>query len=136
MKNKILKYFLFISTLYSCGVTNKSYEKKEYKKAKLIATYSGIANEFQDGYLVLKENGYFKFYQKFWLIFTLKQSESIGRYSQKNDTLILNWLDKDPKQIKYYLSKKCIIDSTTKNLWFINELTNQRLWRLNLIQQK
>lgn len=136
MKNKILKYFLFISTLYSCGVTNKSYEKKEYKKAKLIATYSGIANEFQDGYLVLKENGYFKFYQKFWLIVTLKQSESIGRYSQKNDTLILNWLDKDPKQIKYYLSKKCIIDSTTKNLWFINELTNQRLWRLNLIQQK
>jgi len=60
----------------------------------------------------------------------------VGRYSQKNDTLYLNWLDTDPKQIKYYLSKKCVFDSTTKSLWFIDELSNQRLWGLGLTFRK
>jgi hypothetical protein len=132
MKNTLLKYLLFILTLSSCATTNKIFDKKEYKKSRILATYTGMTNELQDGYLVLKENGYFKFYQKLWLIVSIKQGESVGRYSQNGDTLYLNWLDTEPKQMKYYLSKKCTIDSTTKNLWFIDELTNQRLWGLNL----
>jgi len=132
MKNNLLKYLLIILTLASCATTNNFFDKKEFRKSKTLTTYTGMANELQDGYLVLKENGYFKFYQKLWLIVSIKQGESIGRYSQKNDTLYLNWLDTDPKQIKYYLSKKCVIDSTTKSLWFIDELTNQRLWGMGL----
>lgn len=123
---------LFVLTLSSCAAANRTFDKKEYRKSKTLATYTGMANELQDGYLVLKENGYFKFYQKLWLIVSIKQGESAGRYSQTNDTLYLNWLDTDPKQIKYYLSKKCVIDSTTKSIWFIDELTNQRLWGLGL----
>lgn len=130
MKNTFLKYFFFAFTLSSCATTNGTFDKREYRKSKTLATYTGMANELQDGYLVLKENGYFKFYQKLWLVVSIKQGESVGRYSQKNDTLYLNWLDTDPKQIKYYLSKKCVIDSTTKSLWFIDELSNQRLWGL------
>ena len=136
MKNIFLKYFLFTLTLSSCATTNGIFDKKKYRKSKVLATYTGMANELQDGYLVLKENGYFKFYQKLWLIVSIKQGESVGRYSQNNDTLYLNWLDTDPKQIKYYLSKKCVIDSTTKSLWFIDELTNQRLWGLGLTLNK
>jgi hypothetical protein len=136
MKITIVKYFLFVLTLSSCSTANKTFDKREYRKSKTLATYSGMANEFQDGYLVLKENGYFKFYQKLWLIVSIKQGESVGRYSQKNDTLYLNWLDTDPKQIKYYLSKKCVIDSTTKSLWFIDELSNQRLWGMGLTLNK
>jgi hypothetical protein len=136
MKNVFLKYFIFSLALSSCATTKEGFKKKEYKNSKKLATYTGMANELQDGYLVLKENGYFKFYQRLWLIFNIKQGESVGRYSQNNDTITLNWLDTDPKQIKYYLSKKCVIDSTTKSLWFIDELTNQRLWGLGLTQNK
>ena len=81
---------------------------------------------------MLKENGYFKFYQKLWLIVSIKQGESVGRYALQGDTLYLNWLNTDPKQIKYYLSKKAVIDSTSKSLWFIDERTNERLWGLGL----
>lgn len=136
MKITILKYCFFIFILSSCATSNKPFEKGDYKKSKVLATYTGMANELQDGYLVLKENGYFKFYQKLWLIISIKQCESVGRYSQKNDTLYLNWLDTDPKQFKYYLSKKCIIDSTTKSLWFIDEVSNQRLWGMSLALNK
>ena len=136
MKNSLLKYFIFVLTLSSCSTTNKTFDKKEYWKSKALSTYTGMANELQDGYLVLKENGYFKFYQKLWLVVSIKQGESVGRYSQKNDTLLLNWLNTDPKQIKYYLSKKCVIDSTTKSLWFIDEVTNQRLWGMGLTSKK
>ncbi|MBL0358322.1 MAG: hypothetical protein IPP72_16280 [Chitinophagaceae bacterium] len=129
-KKQLIKYFLFASTLCSCAAVNKTFDKREFRKSKVIATYTGMANELQDGYLVLKENGYFKFYQKLWLIVTIKQGENFGRYSQSNDTLYLNWLDINPKEIKYYLSSKCVIDPTTKNLWFIDEITNQRLWGL------
>jgi len=136
MNKNILKYLLLVLTFSSCGTSNKTFDYKEYRKSKVLATYTGMGNELQDGYLVLKENGYFKFYQKLWLIVSIKQGESVGRYSQMKDTLYLNWLDTDPKQIKYYLSNKCIIDSTTKSLWFIDELSNQRLWGLSLAIKK
>ena len=130
MKKLTLKYFLLALILSSCAATNENFDKRRYRKSKVLATYTGMANELQDGYLLLKENGYFKFYQKLWVIVSIKQGENIGRYSQSNDTLYLNWLDTDPKEIKYYLSSKCVIDSTTKTLWFIDEVTNERLWGL------
>lgn len=136
MKNTILKYFLFVLTFSSCTTTNRAFNKMEYRRAKALATYAGMANELQDGYLVLKENGYFKFYQKLWLIVSIKQGEFVGRYSQKNDTIYLDWLNTDPKQIKYYLSRKCVINPTTKSLWFIDEVTNQKLWGLGLTSNK
>jgi hypothetical protein len=126
-----IKYLFFAILLSSCAANHFKFEKRAYRNSKTLVTYTGMANEFEDGYLVLKENGYFKFYQKLWLvIIRIKDGESVGRYTQKNDTLYLHWLDKDPKQIAYYLSKKCVIDSTTKKLWFIDELSNQRLWSL------
>jgi hypothetical protein len=132
MRITLVKYFLFILTLSSCATANKNFEKKRYRKSKTLATYSGGANELQDGYLVLKENGYFNFYQKLWLIVSIRQTGYVGRYAQLGDTLYLNWLNTDPKQIKYYLSKKAVIDSTSGSLWFIDERTNERLWGLGL----
>ena len=136
MKINILIYFCLVIIFYSCANANKTIDKRKFKKSKSVSVYTGMANEFEDGYLVLKENGYFKFYQKFWFIVSIKQGESIGQYSQSNDTLYLNWLDKDPKQIKHYLSKKCIIDSSTKSLWFIDEQNGHRLWEMRQSSKK
>jgi len=128
MKKSLVKYLLFVLMCTACATSNTNINKREFRKSKSLVTYSGMANEFQDGYLILLENGYFKFYQKFWLIVSIKQGEYLGRYSQVNDTIHLNWLDTDPKEIKYYLSNKCIIDTGTNHLWFVDELTNKKLW--------
>ena len=112
------------------------FNKKEYRRSKPIATYVGMGNDLQDGYLVLKENGYFKFYQKLWLGITLKQDEYAGRYSQSGDTLYLDWLQTDPKKIKNYLSRKCIITPSKKRVWFVDETTNKLLWSLSLASKK
>ena len=96
--------------LGACATTNSSINKKEYKRSKSIAIYSGMTNELEDGYLVLKENGYFKFYEKWWLGISIKENEYIGHYSQKNDTLFLDWLNIDPKQIKNY----CLVNVLSK----------------------
>ena len=132
MKKSLVKYLLFVLMCTACATSNTNINKREFRKSKSLVTYSGMANEFQDGYLILLENGYFKFYQKFWLIVSIKQGEYLGRYSQVNDTIHLNWLDTDPKEIKYYLSNKCIIDTGTNYLWFVDEVTNKKLWGLGL----
>ncbi|MGC4099861.1 hypothetical protein [Ferruginibacter sp.] len=136
MSSRFLKYFALLLFLSSCGVSNKDFDKKRYRRSKTLAVYSGMANEFQDGYMVLKEHNYFKFYQTFWLIVTIKQGGYTGRYDIKNDTLYLNWGKTDPKQIKYYLSNKCLVDSSTKSLWFIDEISNSKLWGLGLNPRK
>jgi hypothetical protein len=136
MTKHFLRPFILVLALSACATTNKTFDKKEYRNSKVLASYTGMANELEDGYLILKENGYFESYQKLWLIVSIKQGGSVGRYSQTNDTLYLNWLDTDPKKIKYYLSKKCVIDPTTKSLWFIDEVTNEKLWGLGLISNK
>ena len=131
MNNNIYKLLVVFIILQSCGVSNKLFDKKQYRKSEMITTYSGMANEFQDGYLVLKENNYFQFYQKTWIIINLKQGDYVGRYYQSNDTVYLNWLGTNPKKIKYYMSNKCIVDSATKSLWFVDEVTGEKLWGLN-----
>ncbi len=35
-----------------------------------------MTNELEDGYLILKENGYFKFYQKLWMIINIKEVDN------------------------------------------------------------
>jgi hypothetical protein len=124
MKITFLIYCLSVLILSSCHTNNRLYNKKEYKRSKILATYTGMANELQDGVLVLKENGYFRFYEKFWFTVSIKQDASVGRYTQKNDTLYLDWLGADSLKKRYYLSKKCFIDSSTRNLWFIDDSKN------------
>jgi hypothetical protein len=122
--------------LQSCASSNSKFNNNEFKKLKTLAGYSGMENEFQDAYLVLKENGNFKFYQKYWVIFSFKQAPYIGTYLRKNDALYLNWIDTDPKYIKYYLSNKCVVDPTKESLLFVDETTNQPLWSMSLTRKK
>jgi len=136
MRSLILKYFLMLLVLESCVTSNSKFSNKEFKKSKTLASYSGMENEFQDAYLVLKEDGYFKFYQKIWLIFNIKQTPYYGTYLRKNDTLYMNWIDSDPKKIRYYLSNKCVVDSTKESLMFVDETTNQPLWGMRLSPKK
>ena len=136
MRSLSPKYLILLLMLGSCATTNSSFNKREYRKSKSIATYSGMMNELEDGYLILKENGYFKFYQKLWMIINIKEGDYFGRYSQKNDTLFLDWLNVDPKQIKYYLSSRCIINASEKEVCFVDEITYKKLWGLSLASNR
>ena len=136
MKRIYVKHFLLLLLVASCATTHKSINKKEFRRSKTLVTYSGMGDDLQDGYLVLKENNYFVFYQRIWLVGNIKHGEYVGRYDQQNDTLYLNWLGTDPKQIKYYLSAKCIIDAGTKQLWFIGDSSDEKLWRLRRVTRQ
>jgi hypothetical protein len=136
MRDLSPKYLILLLMLGSCATTSTSFNKKEYRRSKPIATYSGMTNELEDGCLILKENGYFEFDQKLWTIINIKEAGYIGRYSRKNDTLFLDWLNVDPKQIKYYLSGKCIINASEKEAWFVDEITNEKLWGLSMASNR
>jgi hypothetical protein len=131
MIKNFLLYCFFLLLLISCTAGNKTFNKKEYRHSKTLVTYSAMANELEDGYLLLKENGYFTYYQRIWIIGNLKEGAYVGRYAQKSDTVYLNWLKADPRQIKSYLSNKAVMDSSGKRFHFVDERTDEVLWRLN-----
>ena len=64
-----------------------------------LQTYRGGQNELEDGYIIFKENNYFKYYEEVWLIISVKQREFIGRYSKFNDTVY--WIGSVLTQRKY-----------------------------------
>jgi len=132
MRKSAGTYILIAVMLCSCAAAgNSSFSKKEYKRSKPLVTYSGMTNELQDGYLVLKQNNYFEFYQKIWLGITIRQAKYVGRYTQSKDTIYLDWMENNPKTIKNYLSSKCVTDSGKNSLWFIDEVTNEKLWGIS-----
>lgn len=136
MKIKFSTYLILLLMLGSCGTASHSFSKKKYRRSATITTYSRMVNELETENLVLKENGYFEFYQIFWMVFTIKEADYIGRYSQKNDTLFLDWLHVNPKQVKYYLSGKCIINTSEKEVWFVDDATNERLRGLSVASRR
>jgi hypothetical protein len=124
---------LFISVVLSaCNSSKGGYSKREFRKAKTLATYSRMANELQDDNLTLKENGYFEFHQTIWLIATIKQVRHVGTYRQLNDTILLDWLGTDPRAVRPFLSGKGILDSAANTIWFIDETTNNKSESLEL----
>ncbi|GAB4093793.1 hypothetical protein GCM10028786_27200 [Flaviaesturariibacter terrae] len=104
-------------------------DRRAYRKSKVLATYSGMVSEFEDGYLQLRENGYFTYYEKIWLVLTLKKGTYAGRYSQRGDTLRLDWLGTAPGRVHYFISDRCVADPATGNLWFVDS-SSKRLWEL------
>ncbi len=129
MRNPILIVLLFM--LAACASS-----KPSFRRSKPIATYYGMEDMLGDGYLTLKENGYFRYYEKRWVVFMVKMNEYHGRYSRKDDTIILDWLDADPKKIKYFLSKKCVVKDSSRKIWFVDETNGRFLWGLSLVGRK
>jgi hypothetical protein len=134
MKNLFCTCALLLLMLISCSTAGKIINTKDYRKSKTLWVYKSMENELEDGYLLLKENHYFKFYETAGLGVNIKQSVYTGLYRQSNDTLWLNWLQVNPEQIKPFLSRKCLLDSSGQNVWFVDEVTNQKLWELRLFQ--
>lgn len=134
MNSKHIYFILLLTlvTLLACTSEKHLISGKEYRKSKPIVTYCGMANELQDGCLVLKENGYFSFRQKLWLIITINLHSYKGKYTQEGDTVYLKWNKFNPKTIWPFLSNKCFIDSVNKSIWFIEEGTNEKLWGAGL----
>jgi hypothetical protein len=131
MKRSFYKLLFFLLVLAGCAGNNRAFYKG-LRKSKSVRTYKGSVNEFQDGYLVLKENNYFVYYDRIWLLFNLKQVDNAGRYTQSNDTLYLNWLSGDPRSIHQFLTNTCVLDSAQKGIWFFDVAENNKTWGLNL----
>jgi hypothetical protein len=55
MKRIYVKYLLLILLVASCATAHKGINKKEFRRSKTLVTYSGMGDDLQDGYLVLKE---------------------------------------------------------------------------------
>jgi hypothetical protein len=55
------------------------------------------------------------------MIATIKQVGYVGTYTQSKDTISLNWMGVDPKQIRPFLSSKCIVDSVNNKISFLDE---------------
>jgi hypothetical protein len=128
-------FFLLVITM-GCRTSEAVYNKREFRRSKIIATYSTMANELQDDYLVLKENNYFKFYQTIWMVATIKLGPFTGTYTQSNDTIFLNWMGVNPQEIRPFLSGRCIIDSSADEIWFLDQFSDIRIKSLALIRKK
>lgn len=94
--------------------------------------YSQMANEFADDYFVLKENGFFEYYQKLWVIVNIRMVSYKGRYTQAGDTLTLDWLGTDPKRLRYYLSHTALLDSSKAGIMFVDELAGKEIRHMSL----
>jgi|GEM_PF-1490520 len=130
MNRSFYKLLFFLFVLAGCAGNNRAFDK-ELRKSKSVRTYKGNVNEFQDGYLVLKENNYFVYYDRLWVLFNLKQGEYTGRYSQSNDTLYLNWQNANPRNIHQFLTSTCVLDTSKKSIWFFDVAVNNKVWGLN-----
>lgn len=128
-------YFLLAMAFFSCATRHPALSDP-YQHAAQLATYRGPTTDMQDGYLVLTKNGYFKFYEEACPLYCMKDKDYFGRFSQTNDTLYLDWQGTDPKKVKHFLSRKCVVDTATKSLSFIDEVTNQRLWKITMVTTK
>lgn len=125
-------YTLSLLVLLGCGSSQPEFDKSEFRRAKLLCRFTGMANELEDANLELRANGYFAYYSTLWLGVTIKQATFRGRYFKQSDTIYLNWIQIDPKSIKPYLSRKCLVDSNSKRLWFVDEQTGERFLGLHL----
>lgn len=134
-RNRFL-YVLSLFVFFACGTVQPEYEKREFRRAKLQYRFTGMANELEDANLELRTNGYFAYYSTLWMGVTIKQATYRGRYIKQGDTIFLNWYQTDPKRIKPYLSGKCLADSNSKSLWFLDEQTGERSLALHLSPNK
>jgi hypothetical protein len=128
--------FAILFITLGCGTSRVGYNKREFKKSKIIAKYSTMANELQDDCFVLLENNYFKFYQTIWMVATIKQVGYVGTYTQSNDTIFLNWMGVNPQEVRPFLSSKCIIDTATNKIWFLDQVADLRIKSLSLTRKK
>ena len=136
MREFNIAIFAFLVLAMGCGTSKLGYNKREFRRSETIATYSTMANELQDDYLVLKENNYFEFHQTIWMVATIKQVGYVGTYTQSNDTIFLNWIGVNPQEIRPFLSSKCIIDSTANQIWFLEQVSDIRIKSLTLRGKK
>ena len=118
--------------LVGCRTAKVAKNRKLYRHSKDLAVYGEMSNELQDDIFVLKENYFFRFYRTLWLGVDLKLGSSVGRYHIQNDTIYLNWIGADPKTIRPYLSRVCLLDSSGNHLSFLDDITNQKVQTLNL----
>jgi hypothetical protein len=131
-------YLLFVSFslfILSCTSTGPGFKRKGYRKSVTIATFREMANEFDDVYLVVKSNGYFKFYKKSWLLFGLKYNTFIGRFDQFGDTLQLHW-GNDPTAYYTRMSDRLLADSSRHQLWVLDINTGAKEWSLGRVRAR
>ena len=68
-----------------------------------------------DAYFVIRENYFFEFYRQ--LFDSVKNTSYPGRYTQKGDTLLLNFYNKKGEEI---LGRKALINPNKKEIIFFD----------------
>ena len=111
-----------ICILSALGCAKTMSSQKTVKDA-LAVKYTTPGNELEDDLLYLKKNGRFVFFRKNVLVPIVRTGIYEGTYKLKQDTVIFNWQEVEPSNIRNWLSHQCLIDSETKSIHFLNGLT-------------
>jgi hypothetical protein len=113
MKSSTTWSFLVL-LLWSCATSNNFKKDRVFFEAsKEIIRFKSVA-DMNDSYFVIKENNFFEFYRQ--LFDSIKNSSYPGKYTKKDDTLLLHfynkkgadllgtkaWIAKEKKQILFF----------------------------------
>lgn len=116
MNNLFPAIFLILVMTSSCSV------KSSFHRDKALFDRSGVIQNFKssgegvDSYFQLKENNFCEFYIQ--LFDTVKTTVYPGRYTNKGDTLLLNFYDKKALSL---LGSKAIMSTNKKEIIFFDD---------------
>ena len=119
-----MKYFLCflllsLTSLYSCSRSFQR-DRSKFESSAVIKKYTAIG-DMNDSYFEIRENNFFQFYMQ--LFDSVKNTSYPGRYTQKGDTLYLNFYDKKGIDI---LGSKALINERKKEIVFFDHFPGIR----------
>lgn len=113
MKKKLVPILIITVYLQGCSPTAKfNRDRNHFESSAVTMTFKSVAN-MNDAYFTIRENNYFEFYRQ--LFDSVKNSSFPGRYSNKGDTLLLNFYDKKGLHL---LGKKAVINQEKHEILF------------------
>lgn len=105
--------YILCIILCSCATSNDfKKDRVAFEASKVVMHFKSVA-DMNDAYFVIKENNFFEFYRQ--LFDSLKNSRYPGKYTKKDDTLVLHFYNKKGAD---FLGTKAIIDKEKNQILF------------------
>ncbi len=112
---RIIITFSLVSFLFGCSPSmNFSKDKAAFDSSAVLQQYKAVA-DMNDFYFELREHGFFEFYRQ--LFDSVKNSSYPGKYTMNKDTLLLNFYNKQGKEI---LGRKALVNHAKKEIIFFD----------------
>ena len=112
-----MKYVSFLLLFILLNACSPEYHfnkvKSAFEASKITMSFKSVA-DMNDSYFVIKENNYFEFYRE--LFDSIKNTRYPGKYTLKNDTLLLQFYNKKGLEL---LGNKAVIDSSKNQILFL-----------------